>query len=335
MNELVTVDPKEYGLEETKARDIEAAFKPMLEKMTELEGEYNEVMALPEGKEMVAQARELRLKYVKVRTGTAKIHKTQKAYYLSAGRCLDGWKNAQLHASQGIEENLKAKEDHFINMEKARLDKLQSERADALREYEVEFIPENLSEMEEDVWENYLTGTKDAFNMRVEAERIDKEKRIAKQKADAEERERIRLDNERLQKEAADRENAIRKERAEMERVNAARQAKQEEERKAIEEKARKEREAAEAKLAEERAERERLEQEERNRRELERIDAEKKAQAQAEEAKRVADVKHRKKIEALIIVGLMGCGVTDQDKAQRVLESIKSGVIPNVTINY
>lgn len=220
-------------------------------------------------------------------------------------------------------------------MEKARLDKLQSERADALREYEVEFIPENLSEMEEDVWENYLTGTKDAFNMRVEAERIAKEKRIAKQKADAEERERIRLDNERLQKEAADRENAIRKERAEMERVNAARQAKQEEERKAIEEKARKEREAAEAKLAEERAERERLEQEERNRRELERIDAEKKAQAQAEEAKRVADVKHRKKIEALIIVGLMGCGVTDQDKAQRVLESIKSGVIPNVTINY
>ena len=80
--DLVKINPAEYGLEETKATQISEMFKPMLDKMVELEGEYNEVVALEVDADAVDRAKELRLRYVKIRTGTAAIHKDLKAFYL-------------------------------------------------------------------------------------------------------------------------------------------------------------------------------------------------------------------------------------------------------------
>ena len=45
--EIVKLNPSEFGIEDSKAADIAAQFKPMLDKMVELENEYNEVIALP------------------------------------------------------------------------------------------------------------------------------------------------------------------------------------------------------------------------------------------------------------------------------------------------
>ena len=112
-------------------------------------------------------------------------------------------------------------------------------------------------------------------DMRIEAERKIEEERIAKEKADAEERERLRLENEKLRAEAVEKEKRlveerkaqeeiIRKQKEEAERLAAeerkkqqaildAERAKAEAERKAIEEKNRLEREDRERKLAEER----------------------------------------------------------------------------------
>src|SRR3972149_1405125 len=110
---LVKIDPKEFGLQETKAKEIAAQFQPMLDKMVELENEYNKVVSLPiEEASTATLAKIVRLKYVKVRTGTSEIHKVQKNFYLMAGRFIDGWKNAQLFASQGIEEKLLAIEEY-------------------------------------------------------------------------------------------------------------------------------------------------------------------------------------------------------------------------------
>ena len=104
--ELVKINPSDYGLEEQKAKEISDMFKPMLDKMVDLEKRYNEVISLEIQPETCKKAKELRLEYVKVRTGTATIHKELKAFYLQGGRFVDGWKNAQLMASQGIEEKL-------------------------------------------------------------------------------------------------------------------------------------------------------------------------------------------------------------------------------------
>lgn len=180
---IVKIDPQEYGLEESKAKQISDMFKPMLDKMVELEREYNKVVNLDITPETCKKAKELRLQYVKVRTGTAKIHKDLKRFYLQGGRFVDGWKNAQLMASQGIEERLAAIENYYENIERERIAKLHHERAAVLEQYEVEVIPDNLGKMEEEVWNNYLTGTKANYEARKQAER--------KAEEDRKERERL------------------------------------------------------------------------------------------------------------------------------------------------
>ena len=198
IKELVVIDHKEYGLEERKALDISAMFKPMLDKMVELEEEFNTVQKLDISPETCKAAKDLRLKYVKVRTGTAAIHKDLKQFYLQGGRFVDGWKNAQLMASQGIEEKLKAIEEHYERIEAERITVLHEERLSELMKYDVEAFPENLGAMEEEVWINYLTGTKVAFEKKKEAEEQAEKDRIEREKAEAEEQERVRKENEKL-----------------------------------------------------------------------------------------------------------------------------------------
>lgn len=219
----LTVNPKDFGLEETKAADISAQFKPMLDKMVELEAEYNQVIGLPVD-EAAAPAKTLRLKYVKVRTGTEKIHKEQKAFYLLAGRFVDGWKNAQLFASEGIEKKLQEIEDYAANKEKERKAALQAERAELLAPYEVDGSTLDLGSMTEQVWDNFLTGSRTNYEARKEAERIAEETRLAEIEAEKARIEAQRVENERLKKEAEEREAVLAAElkKAEQERKAAA-----------------------------------------------------------------------------------------------------------------
>ena len=119
---IVQIKAEDYGLQATEAKQVEAAFIPMLNKMAELEDQYNAITATEVMTPKVCEAaKELRLKYVKVRTGTAEIHKKAKAYYLAGGRFVDGWKNAQAFASQGKEEKLIEIEKHFERIEEERI----------------------------------------------------------------------------------------------------------------------------------------------------------------------------------------------------------------------
>lgn len=236
-DKIVKVNAAEYGIEETKAAEIEAFFAPMLAKMKELETEYNEIVddsiEIEIDNDLCVKAKALRLKYVKVRTGTAAIHKGQKAYYLAAGRFVDGWKNAQLFAAQGNEARLKAIEDHFVNMKKEREARQQKARVAELAKYEFDASAMALGEMSPVVWEALQDTTKRGYEARIEAERKAEDERkaaaekaeqerLAKKKADAEAREKQRLENERLKKEAAEAEARAKAERAEAEQKLAA-----------------------------------------------------------------------------------------------------------------
>jgi len=121
---LVTLDHKEYGITETKATEIHKMFVPMLDKMVELECESNAIFSQEISEDVCIAAKELRNKYVKIRTGTAKIHKELKDFYLKGGRFVDGWKNAQILASEGVEKKLKSIENHYENMKKEELKSL-------------------------------------------------------------------------------------------------------------------------------------------------------------------------------------------------------------------
>lgn len=240
MSNLVEINHEEFGIEESKAKQIAEQFKPMLDKMQELELEFNEVSKLDiEDPVTSKKAKELRLKYVKVRTGTAEIHKTQKAFYLQAGRFVDGWKNAQLFASQGIEDKLESIEKYQENKEIERINNIQLERINIIKPYVENTDNLVLSGMDDEVWEAYLTTKKNQYNDKIEAERVAEENRLAEIKRQEEEREAQRLENIRLKKEAEEREALILEERkkaeAEKEVIRLANEKKSQEERKKFE----------------------------------------------------------------------------------------------------
>jgi len=223
--EIVKIDPKEFGIEDSKAADIAAQFQPMLDKMVELETSYNEVIQMPvEERETAKKARELRLKYMKIRTATLDIHKKQKAFYLAGGKFVDGWKNAQHFASMGKEEKLEEIEKYAENLEKQRIADLQKSREEQLQPYGVENVETlNLGVMPDSVWENFLAGTITNYNAKIEAEKAAEAERIRIAKEEEAERERIRLENERLRKEAEEREKQIEQEKAALKAIRDAR----------------------------------------------------------------------------------------------------------------
>lgn len=222
MSNIINLNPKEYGLEANEAKQVQAVFVPMIEKLTELEDEYNQVVAQEMTPELTKQAKELRLKFVKIRTETARIHKSAKAYYLAGGRFVDGWKNAQLQASGQKEEKLKEIEDYYENLERQRREDLHLARIGMISPYVEDKTGLDFRTMEEDVFQAYFNTKKQAHEDRIQAEAEAEQVRIAKEKADEEAREQQRLENEKLRAEAIKRDKEmaeLQKEIAEKERL--------------------------------------------------------------------------------------------------------------------
>ena len=144
---------------------------------------------------------------------------------MRAGKAIDGVSNILKWAVSDKEEKLKEIENYFEIQERKRLEALQLERVEMLSKYVEDAHERDLSGMAEDVWDAYFSTKKKAYEDMVEAEKQAELDRIAREKAEAEERERIRIEYERLRIEAEKREKEIAEERA-----------KAEAERKAIEE---------------------------------------------------------------------------------------------------
>jgi hypothetical protein len=259
MNELEKIKPEEFGLQESEVVIIEQAFMPKIVERDALKTVYEDLLIQEITPELCQKAKSLRLKLVKIRTGIAEIHKSQKAYFLAAGKFVDAWKNKEMLPVTEMEENLEAIEQHYARIEAEKIKALQEERASEMQKFEADFIPSNLGELTDQVWQNFILGTKVAYEQKKEGERLRieaEEKRIADEKV---EQERIRLENERLKNEALAREKELEKERAkaaeEKRKADKALAAEQELARKAAqkaaEEKAALERELA-AKAAEE-----------------------------------------------------------------------------------
>lgn len=295
MSNIVQINPAEFGLTDETAKTIKLQFQPMLDKMVELEGEYNSIIALPiEDRETAKKAKELRSKYVKVRTGTADIHQQQKKFYLNGGRFVDGWKNAQIFASQGKEETLEKIEKYAETQAKLRIEKLQSERAEIIRPYVADTTALDLGTMQDDVFDAYLSARKKAYEDKIEAERIAEEERIEQLRLESEARELQRLENVRLKEEADKREKEIEAERqenarkqAELDKKISDEREKAESERKKVEvenqaklDKERKERQELERKLSEEKTAREKAESDRQAEIKRNQIEAEKLAKA-------------------------------------------------------
>lgn len=323
-NELIKA--AEFGLEEKQVSDVDKAFAEKVVERNLLTKIYEQIIEKDITPETAKEARELRLKAVKVKTGIASIHKTQKEFALAFGKYCDAWKNKETEPIQQMIDNLLEIEKFEERREAERLKKLQEERATILSEFVEDAFDRELNKMDEDVWLAYLETKKQAFEEKIAAEKKAEELRIKKEKEEAEERERIRKENENLKKVAELKETRnkelrpyiifirdydkilnmseanykkefsdIKKGAEEYWEHERKEQLRKEKEEAAKQEKARKEREVLEAKLKAEREAKEAFEKAERAKRE--KLEAELKAKQEAEE-KRLAQIEAEKQAE-------------------------------------
>jgi hypothetical protein len=193
--QLIVVDPKEYGLGASEAKQVEAVFTPMIEKMKDLEDDFNAVTDLPMDPATCKKAQILRMKYVKIRTATAEIHKTAKAYYRAGGLFVDAWKNAQAFAAGEKEAVLAKIEKHYELIEQEKTEKLTAERQEALAPYVVDTSFFDLAGMSQAGFDQLLSSSKLAFEAQKKAEEDAEAARVADEKRKAEEAEVERIKN--------------------------------------------------------------------------------------------------------------------------------------------
>lgn len=175
--EIIKVDPKEFGLESNQVTTIEQAFLPKIQEREALAEIYNGLITGEITPELCKQAKEVRLKLVKVRTGIADIHKSQKAFFLSAGRFVDAWKNKETLPVEQMEEKLSEIENYYVNIEKERVAKLSEQRKNEALQY-TDYPAGELGLMSDFVYNAYLTGLKVAYDARIAAEKKAEEERI-------------------------------------------------------------------------------------------------------------------------------------------------------------
>jgi len=271
--ELIKLETEELKIiEKSKSEKIRQIFLPMANMLNEFENNFNEIIEDSKKEitsQLISKAKRLRLDIAKVRIETDKKRKEEKEEYLRAGKAIDGVSNIIKWAVVDKENKLKDIETYFERKEQERLEKIDAERQEEIKKYTDDIFPAlYFANMQDDVWNAYLSAKKKEYNDRIEAEKKAEEDRIKKEKAEAEEQERIRKENEKLKKEAEERKKIeaerLKKEAEEKKKQEAKLRAEREEKERIQKEKEKiqREKEEQEARIKEE--ERKKAEEEER-----------------------------------------------------------------------
>lgn len=200
-NELTIIQSEEFGIESAKAKTIEQSFLPKKTEIDSYSEQYSTILTKELNKETFKEARELRLKLVKLRTGIADVHKSEKAFFLASGKFVDALKNKLTVPIEQMEEKLKEIEEYEKRQETIRKEALRNERILALEPYGIDtsFLP--LGDMTEEQFQGQLDLSRIAFEQKQEEERI---------KAEAERKaEEDRIEAERLNKLERDRRDIL------------------------------------------------------------------------------------------------------------------------------
>ena len=279
--ELTIINPKEFGLEEKKGQELTVNLNPILKERDILAKQYDEIMTKEFTPELAKEARGVRLLIVKNRTqGTEKWFKVTAAFFTSGHKFCVAKKNMENSVNERMEENLleieKRQEreeteeaERILAIETERLGKLQTKRVSLISEYIEDAEERDLSSMDVDVWEAYLSTKKQAHLDFLQAELDAEKKRVAEAKAEKERLEAIEKENAKLKKEADERERLA--------KIESDKRAKEEEKRKAKDLELENQRKAA---VEKSRIEKERLKKELQDR-----VDAEARAESNRLEA--------------------------------------------------
>lgn len=174
--EVIKLDMNQYGLQESKAKDIQKLYLPMIEMIGNIEEEFNEIVSMEQSPEAAKLARNLRLRIVPVRTRADESRKQAKEEYIRANGAIQGAYNTFEYAVKSKEEKLKAIEEFEAREEEVRIHELSLERSDKLEQYEM-YNVQGLGEMDELVFNNLIAGAKATLEAKQEAERKAEEER--------------------------------------------------------------------------------------------------------------------------------------------------------------
>ncbi|MDD5358311.1 MAG: hypothetical protein PHX80_04140 [Candidatus Nanoarchaeia archaeon] len=261
---------EESGVDRTKAQQVLDQFQGFFAEAAKYEEEVKSI-SITDASQVaeMKRARDVRLALKDIRCNGENTRKRLKEESLRTGKMIDGFQRILEGIIVPIENDLLEKEKFVERQEQARIAKVKEERESKLVLYEVDLtLYNNLGEMTQAVFDQLLSGSKLIYETRKEQERKAEEERIAKEQADAIEREKMRAENERLKQEAAAREAEVEKERKKLEKERQRKEAELQAERDAREaaEKALRDKQESErkAKLAEQaRIETERVAKEE------------------------------------------------------------------------
>lgn len=242
--EILVLDASAFGVDGSRAAQIEAVFVPMVKMLKEFETVYNSVVEESEKgitPEVVALAKSTRVAISKVRIKTESARKEQKEEYLRGGKAIDGVANILKFAISEKEEHLKSIETHYENIEKKRMEKIHTDRTEELAGYGVDDGPSNLGDMPIEVWERYRDGCHFEHEKIIEAEKKAEEAAAAAEEAEkarqkelAEENEKLKVEAERMAERKAEAEKFLKAERDRRIGLELEKQSREREERRII-----------------------------------------------------------------------------------------------------
>lgn len=201
--------PKEFarvvtqtGIEPLTAQSLMASYRPFFTEVNRLLEEAKQVDVTDATQvTMIRKARELRLALRKQRTQADACREGLKAESLRRSNAVQGMFNVLRFMTEPVEEKLLAAEEFAERVEQKRLADRKDARLMALKPYFVDTTYLDLMNMPEEAFSSLLDGAKRSHDAVEAKAKKDEEDRIAREKAEAAERERIRLENIRLKEE--------------------------------------------------------------------------------------------------------------------------------------
>lgn len=199
MDNQLTVNPREFGLEENKALELTSGLTTILAERDVLKNAYIGVIELELTEENLQTFKDLRLKIRNNRTKGIEVwHKTNKDFFLTGGRFVDAIKNKEITENERMESKLLEAEKHFENLEKERLKTIHNERVQKLLPFNYEIGAIDYSAMDENMFNAILLGAETNHKNKLDAERLAEEKKLEALRIEAEEKEKQRVEFERL-----------------------------------------------------------------------------------------------------------------------------------------
>lgn len=216
---------KDSGLELSETETIKQSYLPYFTQMAEIKEQAKKINFENPSELDEKIARELRLKTVKIRTGSLAIKDERKRIHTLKA-------NIEQSTWNLIKASCELEEETFLQVEKVRINKeiarkaaLKAERLELLAPITDQANIYPVGEMTEESFQDLLSGLQLAAQAKIEAAQKAEAERIERERKEAEEREAQRLENIRLKAEAEAREKELAAEREEAEKARLAQEA--------------------------------------------------------------------------------------------------------------